>query len=199
VTLPRLLLVVLVLTTVAALAGGVAGVVDGRPSVVGTREPGTPREPGPPVTGSRAPTPDRPASALAVLRDWDVRRAAAWAAGDETGLTALYTDGSAAGRHDRAMLRRYLARGLRVRGLRMQVLAGSVRARTHDRIALVVTDRVAHAVAVGNGIRVDLPRDRASRRTVVLCRVEGEWRVARVRAQASPASMTAATSRSRKP
>jgi hypothetical protein len=199
VTLPRLLLVVLVLTTLAALAGGVVGVVDGRPSVVGTRERGTPREPGRAVTGNRAATPDRRAAALAVLRDWDVRRAAAWAAGDEAGLTALYVPGSAAGRHDRAMLRRYLARGLRVRGLRMQVLAGSVRTRTHDRIALVVTDRVAHAVAVGRGVRVHLPRDRASRRTVVLRRVAGEWRVARVRAQASPAARTAATSRSRKP
>jgi hypothetical protein len=199
VTLPRLLLVVLVLTTLAALAGGVVGVVDGRPSVVGTRDGETPRGPRTAVPGNRAPTPDRRAAALAVLHVWDVRRAAAWAAGDEAALAALYTRGSAAGRHDRAMLRRYLARGLRVRGLRMQVLAGSVRTRTHDRIALVVTDRVAHAVAVGRGVRVALPRDRASRRTVVLCRVAGEWRVARVRAQASPAARTAATSRSRKP
>jgi hypothetical protein len=199
VTLPRLLLVVLVLTTLAALAGGVAGVVDGRPPVVGTRERGTPGEPGSPVTGNRAATQDRRAAALAVLRGWDVRRAAAWAAGDEAGLTALYTHGSAAGRHDRAMLRRYLARGLRVRGLRMQVLAGAVRTRTHDRIALVVTDRVAHAMAVGRGVRVALPRDRASRRTVVLRRVGGQWRVARVWAQASPAARTAVTSRSRKP
>ena len=45
-------------------------------------------------------------------------------------LAALYTAGSAAGRRDRAMLDRYVARGLRVEGLRMQVLAGSVRSRT---------------------------------------------------------------------
>ena len=210
-TLPRLLLVVLVLTTLGALAAGVAGVVEGRPSGVVTPERRTPAEPRLPVTGNRAATPgravaprrsgaaERPVAALAVLRAWDVRRAAAWAAGDEAALGALYTDGSAAGRRDRAMLGRYGARGLRVRGMRMQVLAGKVRSRAAGRIVLVVTDRLAHAVAVGQGIRVGLPRDRATRRTVVLRRVAGEWRVARVWAQASPAARTAATSRSRKP
>ena len=196
-TLPRLLLVVLVLTALGAFAGGVVGVVHGRP-VVGTEQGGAPREP-PTPTGRHAATPDRRAAALAVLRAWDVRRAAAWAAGDEAALAALYTTGSSAGRRDRAMLRRYVARGLRVRGLRMQVLAGSVRDRTTDRIELLVTDRVAHAVAVGRGVRAGLPRDRMSRRTVVLRRVAGEWRVKRVRAQASPAASTAATSRSRNP
>jgi hypothetical protein len=156
------------------------------------------------VAGDRAATPDRSAAparrvaALAVLRAWDVRRAAAWAAGDEVALAALYTDGSAAGRRDRAMLGRYGVRGLRVRGMRMQVLAGTVRTRTAGRIVLVVTDRLAHAVAVGQGTRVELPRDRATRRTIVLRRVAGEWRVGQVRAQPRPAASTAATLRSRK-
>ena len=199
-TLPRLLLVVLVLTTLAALTAGVVGVVEGRPSVVGTPERRTPPpEPRFPVTGNGAAAQDRAVTALAVLRAWDVRRAAAWAAGDEAALAALYTDGSAAGRRDRAMLGRYGARGLRVRGMRMQVLAGKVRTRTTGRIVLVVTDRLAHAVAVGPGVRVALPRDRATQRTIVLLRGAGEWRVARVWAQASPAARTAATSRSRKP
>ena len=134
-----------------------------------------------------------------MLGAWDVRRAAAWAAGDEAALAALYTDGSAAGRRDRAMLGRYGARGLRVRGMRMQVLAGKVRSRTAGRIVLVVTDRLAHGFAVGRGTRVVLPRDRATRRTIVLRRVAGEWRVAQVWAQASPVARTAVTSRSRKP
>ncbi len=209
-TLPRLLLVVLVLTTLGALAAGVAGVVEGRPSGVVTPELRSPPQPRLPVTGNRAATPGRAVAprrsgamgrvaALAVLRAWDVRRAAAWAAGDGAALGALYTDGSAAGRRDRAMLGRYGARGLRVRGMRMQMLAGEVRSRAAGRIVLVVTDRLAHAVAVGQGIRVGLPRDRATRRTVVLRRVAGEWRVARVWAQASPAARTAVTSRSRNP
>jgi hypothetical protein len=206
VTLPRLLLVVLVLTALGALAAGVAGVVEGRPSVVMTPERPTSPESRLPVTGNRAAKPDRATTAprrrvaaLAVLGAWDVRRAAAWAAGDEAALAALYTDGSAAGRRDRAMLGRYVARGLRVRGMRMQVLAGKVRSRTAGRIVLVVTDRLAHAVAVRRGTRVVLPRDRATRRTIVLRRVAGEWRVAQVWAQASPVARTAVTSRSRKP
>ena len=205
-TLPRLLLVVLVLTALGALAAGVAGVVEGRPSVVVTPERPTSPESRLPVTGNRAAKPGRATAAprrrvvaLAVLRAWDVRRAAAWAAGDEAALAALYTDGSAAGRRDRAMLGRYGARGLRVRGMRMQVLAGKVRSRTAGRIVLVVTDRLAHAVAVRRGTRVVLPRDRATRRTIVLRRVAGEWRVAQVWAQASPVARTAVTSRSRKP
>jgi hypothetical protein len=206
VTLPRLLLVVLVLTALGALAAGVAGVVEGGPSVVVTPERPTSPESRLPVTGNRAAKPGRATAAprrrvavLAVLGAWDVRRAAAWAAGDEAALAALYTDGSAAGRRDRAMLGRYVARGLRVRGMRMQVLAGKVRSRTAGRIVLVVTDRLAHGVAVGRGTRVVLPRDRATRRTIVLRRVAGEWRVAQVWAQASPVARTAVTSRSRKP
>lgn len=210
-TLPRLLLVVLVLTTLGALAAGVAGVVEGRPSVVVTPERPTSPESRLPVTGNRAAMPDRAVAqrrrgaadrrvaALTVLRGWDVRRAAAWAAGDEAALAVLYTDGSAAGRRDLAMLGHYGARGLRVRGMRTQVLAGKVRSRTAGRIVLVVTDRLAHAVAVGRGTQVVLPRDLATRRTIVLRRVAGEWRVARVWAQASPAARTAVTSRSRKP
>ena len=205
-TLPRLLLVVLVLTALGALAAGVAGVVEGRPSVVMTPERPTSPESRLPVTGNRAAKPGRATAAprrrvaaLAVLGAWDVRRAAAWAAGDEAALAALYTDGSAAGRRDRAMLGRYGARGLRVRGMRMQVLAGKVRSRTAGRIVLMATDRLAHAVAVRRGTRVVLPRDRATRRTIVLRRVAGEWRVAQVWAQASPVARTAVTSRSRKP
>jgi hypothetical protein len=202
VTLPRLLLVVLVLTALAALVAGVVGVVgavDGRSPVTRTTERAAVREPGARVPAGRPSTRGRHAAALAVLRAWDGRRAAAWAEGDEAALAALYTDGSAAGGRDRSMLRRYVARGLRVRGLRMQVLAGSVRSRAAGRIVIVVTDRLAHAVAVGRGVRVELPRDRASRRTVVLRRLAGEWRVARVRAQPSPAASTDLTLRSRKP
>jgi hypothetical protein len=193
VTLPRLLLVVLVLTTLGALGAGVVQAIDGRAPVAGPS--------GRPATGEpgAVASPGGRAGALAVLRAWDRRRAAAWAAGDERALAALYTNRSAAGLRDRAMLNRYVARGLRVRGLRMQLLAGSVRTRTADRIELEVTDRLAHAVAVGPGVRAELPRDRASRRTVVLRRVAGEWRVARVRAQPSPAASTARTSRSRNP
>ncbi|WP_395659738.1 hypothetical protein [Nocardioides sp.] len=114
-----------------------------------------------------------------VLHAWDARRAQAWAAGDVADLRGLYTPRSAAGRADAAMLRAWQARGLRVEGLRMQLLAVRVRARTPTRLELDVTDRLADGV-VAPGPEA-LPRDRPSRHLVTLRRVAGEWRVASVR------------------
>jgi hypothetical protein len=122
------------------------------------------------------PVPPDPA---AVLHDWDDRRAAAWAAGDVGALRALYTPGSAAGRADVAMLRAWRARGLRVTGLRMQLLAVHVRLRAPDRLVLVVTDRLAGGVVVPGPL--GLPRDLPSRHVVTMRRVAGEWRVSRAR------------------
>lgn len=147
-----------------------------------------------PPGGSRAVAP-RPAAAtpreparepLAVLHAWDVRRARAWARGDRAALRDLYVPGSVAGRRDVAMLTAWDERGLRVRGMRMQVLAVDVRQHTADRLRLVVTDRLASAVAVGRGTRVVLPRDAASTRTVLLRRWAGEWRVAGVGERDAP-------------
>lgn len=114
-----------------------------------------------------------------VLHAWDERRAAAWAAGDPAGLRSLYTAGSVAGRHDAAMLRAWTDRGLRVRGLRMQLLRVEVRTRTPGRLVVGVTDRVAGGVAVPG--RVALPRDAPTRHVVTMRRVAGEWRVSSVR------------------
>lgn len=125
-----------------------------------------------------APPPEVPAAA--VLHAWDARRAQAWASGDPAALRRLYTAGSPAGRIDRAMLRSWHDRGLRVVGLRTQLLSLVVRAWSGGRLEVVVTDRVAGGVAVGAGVRVPLPRDAASTRTVVLRRVAGEWRVSSV-------------------
>lgn len=120
-----------------------------------------------------APTPAH------VLHAWDDRRAAAWAAADPAALAGLYTPGSAAGTRDVAMLRAWSARGLRVEGLRMQLLAVDVRRRTPERLVLAVTDRLVGAVAEPGGL--PLPRDRASRHVVTMRWVEGEWRVSSVR------------------
>lgn len=113
---------------------------------------------------------------LAVLRDWDRARAAAWEAGDPAALGRLYARGSAAGRADAAMLRRWTARGLRVEGMAMQVLSVELRLRTDRRLVLVVTDRLVGAVAVGpGGSRTELPRDGATRRRLEFRRSGGDW------------------------
>lgn len=116
---------------------------------------------------------------LAVLRDWDRARAAAWEQGDPAALGHLYARGSAAGRADVAMLRRWTARGLRVEGMTMQVLAVELRLRSGRRLVLVVTDRLVGAVAVGpDGRRTALPRDGATRRRLEFRRSGGDWLLA---------------------
>jgi hypothetical protein len=120
------------------------------------------------------------AEAIAVLRAWDHRRAQAWAAGDEAALAGLYTPGSRTGRHDRAMLVAYAARGLRVSGLRTQVLEATLLSRAPGRVRLELVDRMVGAYAVGPGGRIVLPRDRPSERVVSLRRVSGSWLVEEV-------------------
>lgn len=124
------------------------------------------------------PSPRPEVGAAQILHDWDVRRSAAWASGDVAALRSLYVPGSAAGRSDVAMLRAWHARGMRVSGMRMQLLSVSVRSASERRLVLDVVDRVAGGVVrpVGGA----LPVDRPTSHTVVLRRVEGEWRMVAV-------------------
>jgi hypothetical protein len=122
---------------------------------------------------------DLPAARL--LRSWDERRSAAYAAGSEPRLRDLYVAGSAAGASDVRLLRAYRARGFRVVGMRMQVLALRVQERGADRVRVQVTDRLDRAVAVRAGRRVVLPRDTPDTRVLTLVRgPDGSWRVAAV-------------------
>jgi hypothetical protein len=137
-------------------------------------------------------------SASAVLHEWDDRRAAAWASSDVAGLRSLYVAGSPTGRADAAMLQAWHERGLRVGRMRMQLLDLDVRRASDARLDLVVTDRLAGAVAVGPGVRLPLPRDGATTRRVVLVRAGDEWLVAQSVEGARPARTTSWTVRSRK-
>lgn len=163
--LPRLLLCVLALTGVSALLWVAVLVV--------TTEPAAHTQPEP----RAAVTGDAVAPALAALRAWDAGRARAWASADLAALEGLYTDGSVAGARDVAMLRRWRDRGLRVEGMQTQVVAARVAARSADRVVVVVTDRLAGAVATGRGRRVPLPGDRLTTRAVTLHLVDRVWRV----------------------
>jgi hypothetical protein len=151
------------------------------------------------LLGSVPAAPRPEVDAAAVLHAWDERRAAAWASGHPGGLRPLYVRGSAAGRVDADMLRAWRDRGLRVEGMRMQLLRVDVRRSSRSRLELVVTDRLASGVAVGAGVRVPLPRDAASTRTLTLRKVAGEWRVSSVVGQARPVRTTSSTVRSRNP
>jgi hypothetical protein len=158
---------------VLGLTVGVAGAL----RLTDSRAPRPQLAPPPPSATVSGPAAD----VLEVLHDWDRRRARAWASGDPRSLRALYTPASVAGRRDAGMLRRWTGRGLAVRGMRMQVLDGRVRVHSADRLVVEVTDRLIGAVAVGRGVRRELPADLASTWAVTLRRVAGEWRVAAVR------------------
>jgi hypothetical protein len=145
------------------------------------------RPPGP------AAVADDRAGAVALLRAWDRARATAWREGDPGALAALYTPGARAGRADQRLLAAYAERGLRVEGMRMQVAEVEVVTARARRVELLVTDRLVGATAVRRRTRTELPRDRWSRRRVVLVRAGEAWRVDRVVDQTWPSS-TAVTS-----
>jgi hypothetical protein len=118
------------------------------------------------------------ARAATVLHAWDRARAAAWARGSPAALRRLYVAG--AGASDVRLLQAYRQRGLRVAGLRVQVLALDVVHHEPGRWLLRVTDRVSGGTVVGAGVREPLPRDRSTTRTLRLVRRAGEWRMAAV-------------------
>jgi hypothetical protein len=161
---------------VALLLCGVVAVIAG--TLVQARSPDRG-----PTDGSRltvaaaARSPER-----AVLARWDRARAVAWARGSPGELRRLYLPGSSAGQRDVRLLRRYADRGLRVEGLRVQVLAWSVVGRRRDRLVLRVTDRLVGGVAVraDGSTRARLPVDRPTERRFTLVRREGRWLMARV-------------------
>lgn len=179
--IPRMLLVVLVLSGVAALTVGVLAVTRAEPSRPRIAVAPTETQP---RTSAAAPRPE--VAVAAVLRSWDVQRAGAWAAGDIAALGRLYVAGSAAGRADRAMLRAWVARGWVIRGLRTQVLALRLVDRSPDRLRIRVTDRVSGAEAVllapgVDDVRRRLPWDAPTSRVLTMRRVGGRWLVSSVR------------------
>ena len=121
--------------------------------------------------------------ALGVLRQWDGRRSAAWAAGDVRRLARLYLPGSRTGRRDVADLRRWVDRGLRVTGLRQQVVSLRVVAATSSRITAIVVDRTVDGVAVGRERRLTVPSSAWTTHRIRLARTSGGWRIGEVRAQ----------------
>lgn len=164
VRLPVAVVVLLVGLTCGLVAVGVLSGPSGR--AVGS----------PPVSAAAGAVPSR---ALAVLQDWDRRRADAWADADPAALARIYVPGSSAGAADVALLRRYRDRGYAVHGIRMQVLTARVLVQRPRLVRVEVTDRLAGATAVGATEQV-LPTDAASTRVLVLRRVGGQWLMARV-------------------
>ena len=190
--------VVVPVSVLGAVLGAVAVGAFGWRTLAGSPEDGRPtaqdhqvthpEASAPPSTGApprASPAPAGPplvdARAVRVLRDWDARRARAYAQGDVAALRRLYLPGSRAGAADVRLLAAYTARGLVVRGLRVQLLEVEARARGRDTLRLRVTERVTGARAVpARGPGRLLPRDAPSTHLLTMRRHEGRWRVASV-------------------
>ena len=171
--------------TAAVVTGVTLAAVGGLGLLTGGDEPAGPSARAAPALTPATPVPTaRPElrRALQVLAGWDRARAAAYAAGDAQRLAGLYTPGSSARAADLALLEQYAAAGIRVRDLRMQLLALEVREAAPARLRLLVTDRVHDASATGPDGEVQLAPDDPSTRLVVLDgRPGGTWRVSAVR------------------
>ncbi len=117
-----------------------------------------------------------------LLGGLDVVRADAFTSGDAARLRDVYVDARAA-HADTMALRAYRERGLRLDGMLLVRESCRVVERSSDRIVLDVVDRLGPTSArTVDGDRRALPRDRPTRRTVVLERARDAWRVAGVRA-----------------
>ena len=115
-----------------------------------------------------------------VLGGLDATRTQAFVAGDEHRLGDVYVDERTA-RDDIEMLRSYRERGLRLEGMLLVRESCRVTDRSRRRVTLDLVDRLGStSVRTEDGRRQELPRDRPTRRTVVLERVGEVWRVAAV-------------------
>jgi len=118
-----------------------------------------------------------------VLGGLDVVRTEAFITGEVARRRDVYVDERAA-HADAVVLRSYRDRGLRLDGMVLVRESCRVTDRSPRRVRLDVVDHLGPTwVQAADGRRRDLPRDRPTRRIVVLERVGDVWRVAAVRLQ----------------
>ena len=116
-----------------------------------------------------------------VLGGLDAVRTQAFVTSDEARLGDVYADRPAA-RADARVLRSYRERGLRLEGMVLVRESCRVTDRSPGRTTLDVVDHLGSTrVVMERGEHRDLPRDRSTRRTVVLERTDDGWRVGAVR------------------
>jgi len=118
-----------------------------------------------------------------VLRTLDLARAEAWRRGDPAALGAVYAAGSPLLRADRADLRAYTDRGLRVAGASTTYDLVEVLSSGADRVRLLAVDQLGSTRAVSSvtGRTRALPRDDRARHLITLRQTPDGWRIAAVR------------------
>ncbi len=116
-----------------------------------------------------------------MLARLDASRERAWRKGSTALLEQVYAVGAPELRLDRAHLRAYLARGLRVEGVSLTFRRLRVVERGDNHVRLRVVDRLGPLEATTTDGRVrSLPADRPTEHLIDLTRERGEWRVARI-------------------
>ena len=115
--------------------------------------------------------------AVDVVHAWDARRADAWARADAAALSALYREGSSAGRRDLEALRAWQRRGWVVSGISRQVRSLEVEVAQDDVVRLRLTDRLVGAVARRGSQERHLPAGAFRERTVQWRRIGTQWRL----------------------
>ncbi len=116
-----------------------------------------------------------------VLHRLDRRRARAYASADLRVLREVYLAGSAVLRRDRAVLRAYAKREIRLTGVRFELFAVRTRTTSPGSVLLRVVDRLNRPTAHTETGVVTLPQDRATRWSIRLDRTRVGWRIAAVR------------------
>lgn len=159
------------------LLAGVLAMVLAVPSTGGPHQPALP-----PITVPAAVSAGpQPPDWQVVVRELMQHRADAYARGSPTELAAVHRAGSASLTADRALLRSWSARGLRVHDAVVRVTGIRPLHRSPGRVVLRVVHRLGAAVAVGyDDARRALPRDRPQAHRVVLLRDADGWRIAAV-------------------
>jgi len=135
---------------------------------------------------ARQPSPTRLVSTdpdwVAILGRLDQRRERAYALRDPHRLRSVYVGGSAVLRHDLEMLAAYRERGVRLTGVRLRVLDARLTGRDGPYVRLRVVDRLDRPTAHTKQGSVEMPRDQATARVIVLRDLADGWRIAAVRA-----------------
>lgn len=158
------------------LLAGLLAIVLAVPSTGGSHQPSAS-----PAASAAVPAGPHEPDWPVVVRELMQRRADAYARGSPAALVGVHRAGSASLTADRALLRSWSGRGLRVHDAVVRVAGVRPLHRSLGRVVLRVVHRLGAAVAVGHdGARRALPRDRPQAHRVVLVRTVVGWRIAAV-------------------
>jgi len=133
------------------------------------------------ATSTPAPEPAPTSRWERVLTRLDATRETAYRTGEPALLRHVYVSGSPVLRRDRRLLAAYERRGVRLRGVRLELVQVQLRDRDRRVVRLSVVDRLQRPVAHTAVGKLALPQDLPTRRVITLAASHDGWRIAAVR------------------